>query len=535
MPVDLPALTLEGFWAPLCVAFIAVLLALFACCLYEVGRRDPELEMPRRILLGSAAATTALAWLVDPTVIPIEWITALQESGTHGHVRQLEGTYGHAGVLYWAFLHVFAGDMYLPRLRPVVAMNVWLAVQSTLLFCGVTLHIFRKWAPALGMTAVYAASRLTVNAALAETAGMFVSTLFLIGVVGVYVAVGERRRHWGLALVAWTVLIASLVRPETAGYGLVALAFITPDPSGLRARLLRWVSSLSVQMRSATATSLVIGLWLFGDNVPDARQIGHIGWLVDGLGQAPTYLSRIPFRLAFGGIPIIFSAVAIVGVVRCSRDMSRHAGLPISTAVLCCIYMSSSHGDAYEMIRKGSMIAPPILLLCCFGWLEARDLPRKAVVIGLGALCIASVVTFPFSDRYLLDRNQQREVRALVHIAHEHPDCVVAVPMISGWGPHRGGWQMGFIVDGLPFFVDQSSPETWETDGAQYLADADCVLVYRGLDCNTAGHCERWTTAAPVVWERTWESAPYTTHMGDQGAEIRLSAVRLYPARTDPQ
>ena len=99
----------------------------------------------------------------------------------------------------------------------------------------------------------------------------------------------------------------------------------------------------------------------------------------------------------------------------------------------------------------------------------------------------------------------------------------IAAPVSKAWGPDKSDeWAVAVITGVRHEMIEGADPETWR-GRSRTLTDVPCVLLYRGLDCSLEGaDCEAWGPTEPVIWERSFDNLPYTTHMGEHRPHIRL-------------
>lgn len=575
-------------------------------------RRRPA-DRPAAAVVALATLAVLAAWVaVDPLSIPVDWVTVLHEGDTLESIRQLEGHGAHAGPNYLQFFqHAMAWGTE-PHLRTVVRNNLLLHLLNGALIGVGTARIGRSWRLGGLLALVWWLSPGPMNAAASELPVQLLSTQGLLMLLPVAVlresSVGRGRRAlaWGV-WIALTGLVAA-TRTEVAGLALVPMGVwiaraVLGDPrlEGWGERIRDGLARLLARRRLAAVLALVILVggyflirWSWGgrfENPWHPRPIyqglastGRPFWFVLGLHPLnPSFLTLPPFLAASLpiGVPVLF----VVGTLAAIRHPLRTLALPLPVLILYRIYHVAGHQAIYEMYRYVMMLDAPILLVAAIGWraLAPRARPLAALLLLVPPIPELGGRVFPGErgdgldevlPRFgLLAQDAQREVRELITVLDEHPDCIV-ITRSKRWGQalerdipdeyvfftdaaHCGrqtrhghlqvvggedGRALSEILTGLrddPLFealMQVQLERGWKRRPGEapdyHLA---CVLFYRGLDCNKRDRtgCEAELEGMTPIWEEVRPPRPYNTdfHKRATTEDVRIG---LYEWPLDP-
>lgn len=531
-----------------------LLLAAFAVA----ARRVRGLAAAAAAGLGAVAAGIVLASL-GPS-IPDAWVTALQEGLTEKHVRQLYGQGVHAGPGFRELSSYIAAEGAGSPLRATVRMNLGLCLANVGLFALIASRILRPPA-ALAFTLVFAVNPLTLHAAFSELPSALCTTYVLAGVAGAAIATDERAgggaRWLAVAALIGLSLLAALVRVETLALSLPATATaIAAARLGSErieqwwTRLGRFAATLLTRPLPLMVGALLV-LWVIASS---ALPLG--GDLLDPLGVAALGLPAALLTFLPLGPVVLFG----FGVVHGLRRPVRFLLLPLGLVVLYKAYFSASHSATapFELLRYMTMLTAPALVLALFGWREVASLGSRLGwseqgrrlarnLTALSFLCwtpttlallldLQGADSRPLGvDRLLVRRHQQVEVRWLLQLVDEHPDCTFVSRVAPGGGiateqAHTAiPWDLVLFGRRLPQPVKAELGDESLARSALARSPTACVLYYRGLDCNlsVAGDvCDRDSAQATTIQERTLTTAQYYAHV-EFSPGVRLGVYEL--------
>jgi hypothetical protein len=120
----------------------------------------------------------------------------------------------------------------------------------------------------------------------------------------------------------------------------------------------------------------------------------------------------------------------------------------------------------------------------------------------------------------LLDLNTQREMRHLVALTENNPQCVFVGRVVEDHGNFRDAPVYDYAVFGEPLAQPAFVPERDAALGeviARYAARAPCVRLYYGSDCNVrfGDHCAAFVAGRPLLAEERFWSRPYNNNPFD--------------------
>ena len=229
---------------------------------------------------------------------------------------------------------------------------------------------------------------------------------------------------------------------------------------------------------------------------------------------------------------------------------SRWIGVPLAMVLLTRMYTEASHrGQApYETLRYAQLMLPLILGCALVGWRAALEQARwtgRARALFISALCVLHLAPLGepiaravFPHHHLassplygipLDRDQQREARALLELIEEPAECVAVA--VSARDPKPTdpieGWD--YVFFGGPL----AGPLTAERDAARLpthlknLGSPRCARFFSGLDCHVEGYegCERERSMGSPDEPLNASLMPYYDHL-TRRPEATLQVVR---------
>jgi hypothetical protein len=501
------------------------------------GSRDRSLAV-RGITLSLCAGLGVLM-LLDPASLDPSLITILHEGNTEHVTRALWGS-GHHGPLWdaarWGVSSLGGYEELLP-IRVIVTLNLALATLNVI---GLTLAarlVVGQWPVALLVGLTVLVSPLFLNGALSELTAQLIFTLCL----AMAAALGAMERSRTLALFALVSLTVALglTRAEWAlAGGLVCLAavavpYFEARPPGPR--------SIGPIVAFALGAAAFWGAPLFVE------------------AERATYLSQglTPTDWAPVAMPIVYAmglglGLLVLGLVGAIKLLSKGAwiGVPLALVLLARMYTEASHrGQApYESLRYGQLMLPVLVGCSLVGWRAVLHQTRwtgrsRAVLIAtLSILHVAPlgghVARAVFPHHHLaseplyeapLDRDQQREARALIELIEESSVCVAVA--VSARDPKPTdpieGWD--YIFFGGPL----AGPLTAERDPGRLpahlksLGSPRCARFFSGLDCHVEGYegCERERAMGTPDAPKSAALRPYYDHL-TRGAQAGLQVVR---------
>jgi len=546
MNVAMPPGDLEAL-RPLLAALHLVALALFIPVVLAWARHG------RRGLLVACGLSTVLAVIlifvetIRPSDIPIEWVTILQESLGRKSIMHLYTRGVHAGANF-AFVLSATAARSAPNLHDVVWLNLLLAVVNAVIFFCVAVHVTGPvWA--LVWTLVFALNPATFLASFSELPTNLLGLYFLVGVLAWEVLndpLRQPRTIRGAAFVLCAVLtvLVGLTRFEVALIGVVALAVYTgyallgPDAWVAAGQRLRDACKRPLLFLDDHPAALVVlcllGAYLATEGVPD---LIHREPSAGVYPFNPSILSLFVY-LPMLGLPIGVSIATLLGFIHAGVHFRRFGGLALSLFVLVRAYFAAQN-QYFEMGRYVSHIFPAVLLLGLFGKEELGALVRRWRPNWSRAARIGYVMawfTLPLPGLYefyvrpdfrlnggvsqlLLDRNTQREVRYLMALTENNPQCVFVGRVVrDDRGELWTATQYDYVIFGTPIAQPILVPEKdAQLDDviARYASGASCVRLYYGGDCNLTftDRCDQFIAGRQRVDEQRFWSRPYNSFL----------------------
>jgi hypothetical protein len=506
----------------------------------------------RRLCLASgfvsvSVLTAIYLMTVQARHIPIDWITILHEGLERKSIMHLYARGAHAGGNFAFVLAAIAGG-HAPNLHDVVWLNLLLALVNAVIFFHVGLRVTGViWA--IVWTLVFALNPATFLASFSELPTNLLALYFLAGTIAWAVVqdpLGQPRiaRAAAYGLCAVLTLLAGLTRLDAALLGAVALAL----PAGqalagsgdwsamdrrLRAGCVRLLAGLD-EHPVAVVALCVVGVWLAFAGLP---------WALAGRSETsgiypfnPSFLALFVF-LPMLALPIGVSIATVFGFIHAIRYFARFGGLALSLFILVRAYFAAEN-QYFEAGRYLSYVLPAIFLLGLFGKGELEDLARRSwrpnwcraarvgYLMAWFTLPLPGIAELYARPEYrldggfaqlLLDRNTQREVRYLMALTENNPQCVFVGRAIDDrHGDPTAATEYGYVLFGAPLAepIEVSEKEiSLEDLIARYASGAACVRLYYGGDCNlTFGdRCKQFVAGRRLVDEQRFWSRPYNT------------------------
>jgi hypothetical protein len=517
----------------------------------SLAREHPEHRAAIAVsTLGVVTVTIALVLGIPPESIPTSWITILTESGSEALIQQLEALGVHSGAHHYGLLQAM-NPVAWPSIRHAVWLNLWSTAIGAVFFFGAAWWILRTPVGALVAALLYLCNPLLLNSAFSELSGGLLNTYFWMGVVAcVWLGRTERVRSplgsLALGLLVLVTGLAAWTRIATSIIGLAALLavgarhFLGDGPlrdltrrtvartlgSNLRGRSrVRWF----VLLLLATASIQVVGFLM-----------GHIGWLIRGLNPLnPTIMALPVFLLAT--VPVGVAVLAPVGMIVQLRRSWVWMMLPVAFVVLFRIWFAASHLTFYEMVRYMSAGIPMVWLAALVGWAPVR---ARFAQYGWKGWALASLLLLPLwtfvpgmYHPILIETNHQRAFRFLLNATEDAPECAfMSRVSVESFGAQRGQpWRwMGF---NHPDHTAWSAPDGLPVAEMlnQWSGAPECILFYRGMDCNLHGQdpCEKLVEGLPVFREAVLRSGQYNA-ADERGLNLTDATVGVYVLRGQP-
>jgi hypothetical protein len=507
----------------------------------------------RWLLVASCVLTVSVITVVylatvRPSDIPVDWITILTHGLEGKSIMHLSTRGVNAGASF-AFVvsAVAAGSA--PNLHDVVWLNLLLALVNAAIFLHLAVYVTGPfWA--VPWTLAFALNPATFMASFSELPTNVLAVYFLAGVIGWAVLndpLGQPRwiRTAAYALCAILTVLTALTRIEVASIGAIALALHgghallgaeTWSAAGGRLRkACEWPLGFFSDHPAAVVVLCVAGWWLAQAGLPGVGRDEVAGLYPFN----PSILGLFAF-LPMLALPIGVSVAALFGVMYAIVHLRRFGGLVLSLLIVVRAYFAGE--DSYhEMARYLSYVLPAILLLGLFGQEQLYEMARRdwrpnwcrAARIGYlmawFTLPLPGVPEFFMRPEYhrgggvaqlLLDLNTQREVRHLVALTENNPQCVFIGRVVEDRGDFRVTPQYDYAVFGKPVaqpvFVPEKDAPLHEVI-ARYASGAPCVRLYYGGDCNVrfGDHCNQFIAGRRRIDEERFWSRPYNNNPFD--------------------
>ena len=518
-----------------------VALLLLIVCLAAWARHPGRGRLVRGGGLTMLAIAVVYLLAVQPSDIPIDWVTLVHEGLGYKNIRHLYGLAVHAGANFAVLTNAIAAGAH-PTLFEVVWLNLLLAMlNAVFFFCVARAATGTLWA--VVWTAAYALNPATFTAAFSELPTNLLAFYFLAGVVGWAVLVDPQAqpraaRAAGFVLCALLTLFSALTREEVGFVGIVALgAYALHAMIGAA----RWQAALG---RLATAGEQAIaylaarpGLVVAACAVGLVISQTGLPWFGRALAAGlypfnPSFLNFFIFLtllLLPAGIAIGIAA----GFVVATRDFRLFGGLALSLFLLIRAYLAAQD-QYYETGRYLSYIFPALFLLGAIGsqrlvaWLRPNPAlwARALLVLFLMSWFTRALPGTPdlwlqpeyhwnrgFSE-VLLDLNTQKEIRHLLRVTEENPECVFVARVVETFVDPKVNPVYDYAVFGKPMAQPIFVPvkdATLEQVIERYAGDAACVQLYFGGDCNLnfADDCAEFIAGRRLLTEERYWSRVY--------------------------
>ena len=239
------------------------------------------------------------------------------------------------------------------------------------------------------------------------------------------------------------------------------------------------------------------------------------------------------------GLPIAASVAVLFGWIHAIRHFRRFAGVALSLFILVRAYFAAED-QYFEMGRYMSYILPAILFLALFGKQELDHIAAQrctpawrraghiAYLMAWFTLPLPGLYEFyvrPGFDPHggfaqvLLDRNTQREVRYLMALTENNPQCVFVGRVVQDdHGDPKVATQYSYVVFGAPV----SQPVMVSEDAmplsrviSQHASNGSCVRLYFGGDCNLGftDRCATFIAGRRLVDQARFWSRPYNNYL----------------------
>jgi hypothetical protein len=540
------------------VAAHALAALLLVTLLVARAHRHPDTRLRTALgLVVIASAAAAIFTRVHPASLPIGWITMLHEGNSLQVIRNLHGAQAHAGESYRALMNALAASDH-PDIRDVVRANLWLAVVAATLVWGIARERSSSRVAAWLAAGLFALNPLSLNATLSELPSLLLAVYMLAALIAAAIALDPELRAARGPAVVLLLLVGALAvsaREEMlalfAPVTLAVAVWLVGGESRVRAiddALLAGVQRVSARpwLRNLLLAAMVLA-------VPLAMVLWwKAGALLSWANPLDPHVLSLP--LALGEcLPWGVIALVVAGAVRLARPPVRMLLLPWALAGLVRIYARTSHASGFEMLRYGSMLLAPVVLLAVEGWraLEdratARRWPSAWRAPALAALFATWLVppgigtsrAWPGEwpdrqlgpDLLLFHRSSQVELRWLMRHVDAEPGCVfIARVAAQGWydaAAPRWSW----VAFGRP--VSRLIEAPLERPPLEVVREAApaaaCVRFYRSTDCalHGAGDCAAELQGLRVVDEASLTALPYSD-LGEYGTVPPILELGVY-------
>lgn len=538
-----------------------VALALLLVCL-ATWSRDPDRRRLVRVGGLTVLAIVAVYLLaVDPEDIPIDWVTLIHEGLGYKNIRHLYGLAVHAGTNFTVVTSALADGPH-PTLRDVVWLNLLLAMVNAVFFLCVA-RAATGWVWAAVWTLAYALNPATFLAAFSELPTNVLALYFLAAAIGWAVLVDPSSprpaRLAGLALCAIMTLFSALTREEVGIVGLAALAvWVVPILIGPASWEAGWRRLAAAGEHLLAFLAARPGLLVAGCVVGLVISQTGLPWFGRALAAGlypfnPSFLNFFVFLtmlLLPAGVAIGIAA----GFVVATRHFRLFGGLALSLFLLIRAYLAAQD-QYYETGRYLSYIFPALFLLGAIGSQRLVAWLRPNTALWARALLVAFVMSwftralpgtpdFWLQPEYhwnrgfsevLLDLNTQKEIRHLLRVTEENPECVFVARVVETFVDPKVNPVYDYAVFGKPMAQPIFVPvkdATLEQVIERYAGDAACVRLYFGGDCNLnfADDCAEFVAGRRLLTEdRYWSRVYNNPHDYGYPAPVLRLATYAWP------
>ena len=497
-------------------------------------------------MLTAAAVAVAYFAFVRSADIPLEWLTVLHYGSEESNITQVYARGAHTGPNFPALVEFVAAGTP-TTLYDVVRMNLGLALVNLVAFLSIATHLQGGWW-AIPWALVFCLNPATFLASFSELPSNLLHWYFLSGVVAwATLNDTEPQPRWvkilaALLLCLLTVLVAS-TRTEMAVTGIVALGVWTAHcltgEAAWAAGEARARRALQAALAFLSRYKLVLLLLCLARGLisllePELNY--RLGLALSALSPFNPHFLETFVLLPVIGLPVAVVLAVVAGSGLAAVHFRRFGGIVLSLIVLANTYYAAANGF-YEALRYSSYFVGIVLLLGLFGrpafdelcqrraWPESwRQLVMVVYIMSwcmLPALGTLDPLLRPEYSRkggfaqVLLDRNTQREARFLVAQTEKNPECVFVARAIQGHADPRVEPTWEYILFGKPIHEQPIIVRTPEAglDAiiSQYAAQASCVRLYYGDDCNLTftDRCRDFVVDRRVVDEERFWSQPF--------------------------
>jgi ABC-type amino acid transport substrate-binding protein len=470
-------------------------------------------------LLLAALAGGVVATLLPP--LSPAWVVPLQEGSTETAVLVARGEGGHAGPLFdWVYLPWLVGlDHDLGRL---VAAQLAVSAGTIVLAARLLWEVTEDAAATAALLVGACLSLPVAWGALSEGPAPLLWPWL------VWAALCGRERWGALGALASMALVAAL-RPELAGLGVVAAGAWglgrTTWPEAAEARV-RAAQTRAAAHPARTAgvlvgfVALVVAtyeVWL-----PTGQVGGPLAWAIAMVHPLDPSLLALPATL-LATVPMGLAALVLVGLAVGLRHPVRTMGVAVALAAMWRLYAAAAHGGwlgrtgdlaFFELVRYLGFLAPVVVGTAVVGWraLAARRRVQRVVLAAClvppipqaAALWPRTTAAHETLDVQLwrpVSRDLQAEVRFLLQLQRDHPDCAVVVD--------AGDVRLSFLGADRVSSRDRRTARTQREEAPLddvAAALGGCVLVVQGHSC-ALGACD--AVDGEIVLRSVYEGPPY--------------------------
>ena len=522
---------------PLTIGGAIALLLIWGCCAAGPTRRRDQ------ALFGGVLATMSVALaMLEPSAIPLEWITLIHEGSVERIVASLYGHGNHGpaqDTLRWLY-----GPQQVAPIRVTVLLHIILTGGTAL---GLVIMCQRiTESPAIGLLIGSAATLnpLVINAALSELPAALVSALIALWVLAYARREVAPRCAWS-AMIVLSVLLAA-TRTEL---GLLSGLATTGVAAERWLRIKRPMTAKTRRLLWLLALSLITGIggllfWLSGR--AEALQESWVFLQLPALDVLHPGILTWPIAAA-ATLPLGVAVLAVFGwfhIVIHQRALALGA---LGFVLLYRVYWASAHeGEApYEVVRYLSLLAMPLALMAAVGWRWALRVTHRhrARWLLMGTLTVGCLVPMPNSlvkslvtgqhveaEGALLDmplsRLQQIEARALLTSWEAYPECVIATVSARDPKPTHPPKAYDYVLFGEQL-IEPLTAERIESPLApwveQHVPGVACIVFHRGIDCavESGPSCTEEAAQGTRLSEFEVRGRPYYDHLK------RLEPVRI--------
>jgi hypothetical protein len=215
--------------------------------------------------------------------------------------------------------------------------------------------------------------------------------------------------------------------------------------------------------------------------------------------------------------------------------------LPVAFVVLFRVWFAAAHLTFFEMIRYMAAGIPMVWLAALVGWELVRG---RLSHYGPKGWAFASLLLLPLwafipgiYSPILIQTNHQQAFQFLLNATEDAPECAfVSRVSVESFGAQRGApwlW-VGFNHPSHTAWSIPDGPPIAEIL-SQWSGAPECILFYRGMDCNLDGQdsCEDLIEGLPVYREAVLSSGQYNAP-DERGLNLADATVGVYVLRGQP-